>query len=98
MRFHSRQEQIKDACSPLDNAKIHWNTELELCISKEIRSMNIEKDNILCQYGHPRREIKEIDTWNTQQEMRKNLVWKITTVKPRALPHIQSTNYLEDVI
>ena len=60
--------------------------------------MNIEKDNILCQYGHPHREFKEIDTWNTQQEMRKNLVWKITTVKPRALPHTQSTNYLEDVI
>ena len=30
--------------------------------------------------------------------MRKNLVWKITTVKPRDLPHTQSTNYLEDVI
>ena len=98
MHFHSRQEQIKDACSLLDNAKIHWNTELELCTPKEIRSMNIEKDNILWQYGHPPREFKEIDTWNTQQEMRKNLVWKITTVKPRDLPHTQSTNYLEDVI
>ena len=61
-------------------------------MSKEMRSMNIEKDNILWQYGHPHREFKETDTWNTQiNKTRKNFVWKITTVKPRALPHTQST-------
>ena len=35
-------------------------------MSKEMRSMNIEKDNVLWQYGHPHREFKEMDTWNTQ--------------------------------
>ena len=60
--------------------------------------MNIEKD-ILWLYGHLHREFKEIDAWNTQiNETRKYFVWKITTAKPRALPHTQSTNYLEDVI
>lgn len=83
---------------PLYNAKIHLDTELELCMSKEIRSMNIEKiifcDNMGIHIGNSKKSIHGVLKLIRAE---KNFVWKITTVKPEPC-HTQSTNYLEDVI
>lgn len=66
-------------------------------MSKEMRSMNIEKDNILWQYGHPHREFKETDTWNTQiNKMRKNCMEDYYS-KTKSLA-TYTKHYLEDVI